>query len=228
MADAHKPVPPPNKRSVTNRVGKQHQDNCEDWVSSKKPWPCNAHHLLPVSCFNPIKLTNKEERHYVQRSVWVSEWDINGGNRFPFPKGDNNMIQLPLFSAYKKFYPKNPSLPFKPGCPENKCMHNSRYSEHYIYLKEVAKYLDDKIWINLKENKAQHQGKGKNILGQLQDAEKHFRKELTYRGNRATSKGNKGTKQCWQNKKSDPQWSIAFSMADTPGPGKRHVSQYPK
>ena len=222
MADAHISVPPARKQSVTNRAGKQHQKNCAGWISNKKPFQCNAHHILPVTCFNPIELSSPENRAYVKRCIKVSKWDINGGNRFPFPKGSNNMVRLPLQSAYFKRYPKKSGGSFKAPYPINECMHNSRYSEHYLYTKEVRQYLDDKIWKTLKENKKIHKGKGKDILNQLQSAEKYFRSELVTRGQR-----NKGTISCWNTRNSNPKWSLPFSMAHSKR-GKPYGSKSPK
>lgn len=223
MADDHIAVPPPRKRSVINRVGKQHQKNCAGWIRNTKPFPCNAHHILPVTCFNPIEISSQENKAYVYRCIYVSKWDINGGNRFTFPPGDNNMVRLPLQSAYTKAYPKKAGDKFtRANYPVNECMHNSRYSEHYLYTKEVRQYLDDKIWKTLKENKKEHKGKGKDILTQLQGAEKYFRDELKSRGER---KG--GTIACWDKRGTDPKWSLPFSMAHNK-PGKSYGTKSPK
>jgi hypothetical protein len=202
-----------------NRKGDEHKQNCKDWVSTKVPWNCNAHHILPVTCFNPIEVKPKDKMAYVRRCIWVSQWDINGGNRFKFAKGQNNMVRLPLYSAYFKSYPASAMAQFKRSAyPVNECMHNSRYSEHYLYIKEVRKYLNDEIWSTLQEDKKKHKNKGKDILSQLRAAEAYFRGELERRGNRTTAKGNSGTKECWFNKKTDPQWTLPFSMAADPSP----------
>src|SRR6266567_5764012 len=207
MANDHVPVPPKAKRSVLNRKGKEHQQNCAGWISSKQPWPSNAHHILPVTCFNPIEVTPKDKMAYVRRCIWVSEWDINGGNRFPVsPKTSpkNNMVGLPLFSAYKNSYTTEPGKFKRVKYPVNKCMHNSRYGEHYLYNKEVRKWLNDELWSTLQEDKQKHQKQGKNILSKLEKGVKHFRAELKRRGSRATSNGIAGTIDCWVHKE-DPQ-----------------------
>lgn len=216
MAGKHIEVPKAAERSVINRKGKQHQDYCEDWVSDRIPWRCNAHHIIPVTCFNPIQVSNQQSRRYVRRCILVSKWNINGGKKFKglqSPKGKNNMIRLPLKSAYTQSYPTKRGNPYRrKSYPEDIPMHNSRYSEHYLYTKEVRKYLDDEIWKNLKENKEKHKGKGKDILNQLKAAEKHFRQQLADRGKRKD-----GTVECWHNRKTDPKWARPFSMAATRG-----------
>jgi len=216
--DDHVPVPKKSEQSVTNRNGKQHQTNCKGWLgTSKKPYNGAAHHILPVTCFNPIEVKEKEKVKYIIRCVKVSKWDINGGNRFPVDKEtpENNMVRLPLFSAYKNTYPTTvqPTVFKRPDHPENQCMHNSRFSEHHLYNDEVRGWLQDNVWDQLQENKEKHKGKGKDIKKQIENGVKHFRKQLGIRGNRETSKGNKGTVQCWVNRLKDDEWTITFSMA---------------
>jgi hypothetical protein len=218
MTDVHVAVPPKGERSIINRRGKQHQTNCDGWVSNKVPWPANAHHILPVTCFNPIALSDDAQIFYVMRCIWVSQWDINGGNKFPTPPTDpeNNMVSLPLSSAYKKSYPTpgKPNAPFKrPVYPVNKCMHNSSLSEHHLYIREVRTHLQTFVFDKLQEDKAKHKGKGKSIKSEIEDAVKHFRGELVTRGSRTTKAGNQGTIQCWQNQKTDDEWGLPFSMA---------------
>lgn len=205
----HVPVPPKPKRSVITRKNDEHKQNCQGWISNRVPWPGNAHHILPVTCFNPLKVKPPSKIKYVLRCIWVSEWDINGGNRFKFSKGSNNMVRLPIFSAYKNSYPSTSNGKFKRATyPVNEPMHNSRYSEHYLYISEVREYLNDEIFSKLQEDKQKHKNKGKSILGELQGAESHFRDELIARGQRNT-----GTIIGWQTKKSDPDWMLPFSMA---------------
>jgi len=169
-------------------------------------------------------VTPKDKMNYVKRCIWVSKWNINGGNKFSTPKKDpeNNMVRLPLFSAYNKRYPNTAAGKFKEPHPENQCMHNSRYSEHYLYNKQVRKWLSDNVWSTLQENKEKHKGKGKDIKKLIENGVKHFRGELVRRGARGTSSGNVGTKACWLNRKEnkqlnikeDKEWTLPFSMAD--------------
>jgi hypothetical protein len=217
-ADDHVAVPKKGERSIITRKGKEHQTNCDKWLSNKKPWSCNAHHILPVTCFNPIEVDPADKVYYVTRCIWVSQWNINGGNKFSTAKTapENNMVRLPLFSAYKKTYPPpgKPNAPFKkPDHPINQCMHNSSYSEHYLYIREARKYLQANVWDKLQEDKAKHKGKGKNIKGELEDAVKHFRGELETRGNRKSKGGYQGTVDCWRHQLEDEGWWITFSMA---------------
>jgi len=125
------------------------------------------------------------------------------------------MVRLPLFSAYYNAYPSKKGGLYnkRKKYPVNECMHNSRYSEHYLYNKEVRKWLNENVWSTLQENKEKHKFKGKPILGQLQDGESHFRGELITRGSRKGAKCGKGTKKCWENKKTDKSWFLPFSMA---------------
>jgi hypothetical protein len=124
------------------------------------------------------------------------------------------MVSLPLYSAYFNAYPLTPTSAFrKAAYPTNKCMHNSRYAEHHLYIREVKEHLQANIWANLQEDKKKHKGKGKAIKGELETAVKHFRSELVTRGNRATGSGNQGTLACWHARKTDPEWMITFSMA---------------
>lgn len=219
MSDDHVAVPKKGERSIITRKGKEHQANCAEWQSNKKPWPANAHHILPVTCFNPIDVDPRDKVHYVLRCLLVSEWNINGGNKFATPKSDpkNNMVRLPLWSAYKNTYP-NPRVtdaPFKKAAyPVNQVMHNSGYSEHHLYIREVRKHLQKFVWNKLQEDKAQHKGKGKSIKGEIEDAVSHFRTQLELRGNRKTQAGNEGTINCWRNQRTDPQWWVTFSMAN--------------
>lgn len=214
MADDHVAVPPAGKRSVITRKGKQHQTNCAGWVSNKKPWPSNAHHILPVTCFNPIDVTPKDKAAYVKRCVLVSKWDINGGNRFSISGDENNMVSLPLYSAYFNAYPAKSGSKFKKAVyPVNQCMHNSRYGEHHLYIREVKKHLQSKVWSKLQEDKQKHKNKGKDILSELKTATKHFRDQLVDRGQRTTQNGSSGTIDCWNNKNTDLEWMLPFSMA---------------
>lgn len=215
MADDHVAVPKLGERSVVSRKSKEHQTNCAGWVNSKKPWPSNAHHILPVTCFNPIDVNPKDKLAYVKRCVAVSQWNINGGNKFAISGDDNNMVSLPLFSAYNNAYPATAAGKFRRAVyPVNQCMHNSRYSEHHIYIKEVKEYLQSNIWANLQEDKQKHKLKGKSVLAELKAGSKHFRDQLVTRGARATQNGNSGTIQCWQNKSTDTdEWMLPFSMA---------------
>jgi hypothetical protein len=216
MADDHVAVPPKGERSIINRKNKEHQTNCAGWINNKNPWNCNAHHILPVTCFNPIQVDPASKVFYVIRCVLVSKWNINGGNKFPTQGRKNNMVSLPLSSAYNNTYPalKNLSGPFKkPVHPINECMHNSGISEHYLYIKEVRTYLENNVWNKLQEDKEKHKGKGKPIKDELETAVEHFRDELEKRGNRKTKAGNKGTVDCWRAQKSDKGWMRTFSMA---------------
>ena len=208
MSDDHIDVPPKNERSVINRAGDQHKTHCKDWVSGKVPFPCNAHHILPVTCFNRIKCNPQAKAAYVRRCIWVSKWNINGGTRHKQPE-ENNMIRLPLFSAYNNAYPKPGKTEFRKAegkYPVNECMHNSRYSEHYIYNKEVRTWLNDNVWSKLQEDKEKHKLKGKDILKELQGAEGHFRGELVKRGKREP-----GTKKGWMDR--PDKWWMPFTMA---------------
>lgn len=212
MADEHIGLPKPSEQSVIARASDQHKQNCKDWQSGKSPFACNAHHILPVTCFNPIQTKNADSRHYIRRCIMVSKWDINGGNRFSFPKGQNNMIRLPTMGAYTRSYPSKPGGAFRLArYPTNECAHSSRYAEHHLYNREVADYLDKHIWQTLKENKAQHKGEGKDILSLLQKAEKHFRGQLARRGVRSG-----GTLKAWD-RQPDSGWALPFSMAASTG-----------
>lgn len=226
MADGHSPVPPPEERSVICRDGNTHKDNCQDWISGDNPWPCNAHHILPCTCFNLDYVTSIEVRDYIYRCLWVSKWNINGGKRHDKTSGGpgkNNMVRLPLMRAYTEAYPAQPNTLFrKTVYPDKECAHNSRYSEHHIYIDEVKDYLTQHIWKNLKENAAEHKGEGADILGQLKAAADHFRSQLVDRA--SNRKG--GTLKGWNSRKTDADWALPFSMAASIGAGP-HCTKNP-
>lgn len=212
--DDHVAVPKPGDRSILGRKNKEHQTNCQSWLDNKHPWNCAAHHILPVTCFNPIKCNPKSKTYYVRRCLWVSQWNINGGNKFSEPKGSNNMVRLPTFSAYTKRYASTLAKFKQPVSPVNECSHSGTYGEHYRYNIEVHKYLEDNVWTTLQEDKAKHKNKGKNIKGLITTAHGYFRGELVRRGGRAP-----GTVNGWLNKKTDKCWALPFSMANDAGPG---------
>jgi len=230
MASQHKDVPPPAERSVIAKKTPDYYNFTDQWVNGSTPWTCQAHHILPGQCFSMGNLQcDTDKKHYVRRCIWVSKWNINGGKKhqgLQKPKGQNNMVRLPTKKAYVRRYAAT-FAKFKSPYPVNECMHGwGGWSEHYLYNKEVAKWLNDKIWSTLQEDKVKHKGKGKDILSQLQGGEAHFRAELVRRGSRTTPKGNAGTIACWLDK-SDPNRSLPFSMADDPGPGKPFATKNP-
>jgi hypothetical protein len=225
MANTHVDVPPPAERSVIAKKAPAYYKFTYDWQSGSKPWHCQAHHILPGQCFSMGNLqcdTNK--KHYVMRCIWVSKWNINGGAKHDAlqkPIGQNNMMRLPTRKGYIKTYAKVLSK-FKSSRPENLPMHGwGGWSEHNIYNKEVMKWLNDKIFSTLQEDKVKHKAKGKDILAELQGGEAHFRAELIRRGSR-----NGGTITCWLDP-NRPRRSLPFSMADDPGPRKKFVTQNP-
>src|SRR5688572_1427515 len=125
----HVPVPKAADRSVLRKIGKQHQTNCDAYPA---PWKCAAHHILPLTCFKSLKCNPQSKSKYILRCLWVSQWNVNGGNKFKEPSTDNNMISLPTFSGYRKTY-AGTLAKFKPLHPVNKCSHTGTYGEHYLY-----------------------------------------------------------------------------------------------
>lgn len=211
----HVPVPKAGERSILGRKNKEHQANCEDWIDNKHPWNCAAHHILPVTCFNPIKCTPKSKAYYVRRCLWVSQWNINGGNKFNDPpKGQNNMVRLPTMSAYTRRYAMTLAKFKQPVSPVNECSHSGTYGEHYRYNIEVNKWLESNVWSALQEDKNKHKNKGKNIKNLVVNGHKYFRSELIRRGGRAPK-----TINGWLGKKTNAKWALPFSMAADGGPG---------
>jgi hypothetical protein len=219
MSDKHMDVPLPPERSVLAKKRPAYYNFTDKWEDRK--WPAAAHHILPAMCFSRGNLKcAADKKNYVLRCIWVSKWNINGGEKHKAlqkPKGQNNMVRLPTKAAYVKTYAAVRAN-FKKDHPVNECMHSGGWCEHYQYNKEVAQWLNDEIWDKLQEDKVKHKAKGKDILSQLQKGEKHFRDELIRRGSRTTPNGNQGTIACWLDKK-DPNRSLPFSMAadDVPG-----------
>lgn len=220
MADDHMDVPDEPERSVITKSS-TYYDYTKDWDSGSKPWPCQAHHILPGACFSigNILCDPKDKKFYIIRCLLVSKWNLNGGSRhegLQGGEGANNMVRLPTSRAYKKTYAATLAK-FKKGHPVNECMHGwGGWSEHYLYNKEVTQWLNDNIWSTLQEDKVKHKGKGKDILSQLKGGQDHFRGELVRRGSRTTPKGNSGTIDCWLDKK-DKNRSLPFSMANDKG-----------
>lgn len=200
-------------------------DHTDLWKSANNPWPNQCHHILPVTCFR-FKNLPKDKKYYLRRCLWVSKWNINGGKRHPqTPKKDNNMLMLPTLRAYKNRYPATPGPITAKKYPVNLPVHDSTYSEHHLYTLELRDHLKRKIWDKLQEDKKKHKGKGEDILSRLRSAQSKFRGELEKRGDRRTKKGNQGSKECWDVRKSDPQWPLTFSMA-TEKKGKAWTSKH--
>jgi hypothetical protein len=166
-----------------------------------------------VTCFNPVKCNPKSKANYIYRCLYVSQWNINGGNKFSDPKGQNNMVRLQTMSAYTKRYAAT-LVKFKPPYPVNECSHSGTYGEHYRYNIEVNKWLEANVWSTLQEDKVKHKLKGKDIKSLLTNGHNYFRGQLTVRGSRPPQ-----TINGWLTRKQNPRWALPFSMAANAGPG---------
>jgi len=173
-----------------------------------------VHHLLCVHSCSDSTFPPNADTAFIKNCLAITEWCIND-HTYPVGAGESNVIGLPTKQAY---------VSDLTGAWDMLPCHQV---DHDLYLKDVEKYVTDKIWGSLlqaKEEEACEQLTPENIKKKFTTGCKIWRAFLVARG-----KYFGGTKACLDYCLkggphpiiNDQNWHIPFSMA----PNKTSIRQ---
>jgi len=203
--------------------GNEHTKNCDpaptgwedetygDWAHrdkrKKKKRGIEAHHLLCVANVTEVIIGASG----IQRIVAKTKWCINEKvNMYPMPLWGHTIqyycnleTRWGLGIADRMISRRNP--PKFEDFPQHNYDHTSSLGYQWEVVNELKKIIK-----RVKEAKDKHKDASGELFDALNEASRHFRKELTRRG------GNRcgGTHNAWTNGRTMSNWYEPFSMAD--------------
>ena len=175
--------------------------------SGDSPYKNQVHHIVCENAILDIKPSGDksgEKTKYIMDCLCATKWDINDAV---------NLIALPMKSAYRKSYGKN---------PQNAVCHNVDHGGPNGYTEECKLWLHKRIWNSLIDKRKGHDWNTQQIKDQLKACKDHFTTQLQSRAMRP-GPGLRGTEYAYVHrvKRGDQaalkNWHYAFSMAQFPG-----------
>lgn len=205
---------------------KDYRDQCANCNRGYHGNNWDAHHVLPYTVFGQIT------DPFIHECINATDYDINR----PY-----SMAGLPTLSAFVLYFSEDNTIPIekekemtvtmrrwetlkqtinqahKPEFPGNLPVHTPTNWGHTDYNDDVALYLDQKIWKNLRDLKAKKKHpKPEAVKSLLMKAQAHFWSELQRIGNGPGGGGCVGVEENMRNRydKAKDGWWKPMCMSE--------------
>lgn len=194
------PDDPDGWEFLRGRKSSEHIDNCATGYMTPGNFYREVHHILPVSSCQDATISdlgaNATLLKRLRKCMAITVWNINA---------EHNVISLPK----KEAYICNLAPPGWDMLPCHRIGHNPDYTD------AVSQNLYDTVWTKVEKITEKCKFDPQDLKKKMEGASTRWRNYLTRRG---AEEG--GTKKCWANQLTNPEWYRPFSMAPDPKPRK--------